>query len=183
MTNLKSVTLTLATASFLVEGKTDKELLENAKIAMAEQLTNGQFPYITYGISDANALTIDKVSPGKIVESTEGRLGIVTGVNKNRMNVTYVNNISVLAPPENFKSSDATFEQARSKRSESYKKVDFWDMGLTGYFKNKGVIHEVVIGKITRGKAKVHVINSSETYSIQEKDLSHYIKDELSEVQ
>lgn len=183
MTNSKLVTLTLASASFVVEGNTDKELLENAKKAMAEQLTTGKFPHITYSINDANALSFDNVLPGKIVESKDGNVGIVTGVNKKTIAVTYTNHRSVLGPPENFKASDIPFEQARSKRKHSSIETDFWYEGNSGYFKNKGEVHEVVIGKISRGKAKVHVVNTSSAYSIPEDKLSFFIKDELSEVQ
>lgn len=183
MTNSKLVTITLASASFIVEGNTDMELLENAKKAMAEQLATGKFPQITYSINDSNALSINNVLPGKIVESKDGNVGIVTGVNKKTINVTYTNHRSVQGPPENFKTSDIPFEQARSKRKNAGIEIDFWFEGYSGFFKNKGEIHEVVIGKITRGKAKVHVVNTNSSYSIPEDKLSFYIKDELSEVQ
>ncbi|MDX1699618.1 MAG: hypothetical protein R3250_03320 [Melioribacteraceae bacterium] len=182
MTNSKLVTLTLATASFLVNGETDKELLENAKKAMAEQLSRGDFPQITYGINDPNALTFDNVLPGLIVESKDGKVGIVTGVNKKTINVTYNNHVSVQGSPHLFKKSDVPFEQARSKRRDASITVDMWMEGESGYLNNKGEIHKVVIGKTTRDKTKVHVVNSSSSYSIPEKNLSHFIKDELEQV-
>ena len=183
MTNTKLVTLSLASASFVVEGNTNEELLENAKIAMAEQLATGKFPHITYSISDANALTFENAFPGQIVESKDGNIGIVTGVNKKTINVTYTNNRSVQGSPGIFKLSNVPFEQARSKRRNSSIEMDYWMEGESGYFKNDGEIHEVVIGKITRGKAKVHVVNTKSSFTLPEEKLSFYIKNEIAEVQ
>lgn len=174
----KLVSLTLNTASFLVKGANDKELLENAKKAMIEQLQNGQFPSITYGINDADSLTFNNVLPGMIVESTSDRkLGIVTGVNKKTINVTYKNFISVQGNPNLFKLSNATFEEARSERDKIRIEDGFWDTGYSGYLHNNGNIYEVVVGKITKGKAKVHVVNSSSVYAVPEDKLSSFIKD------
>ncbi|MEK5209741.1 hypothetical protein [Psychrobacillus sp. FSL H8-0510] len=183
MTNSKLVTLTLASASFVVEGNTNEELLENAKKAMAEQLAIGKFPFINYRINESNSLTIDKVLPGMTVESEDGDVGIITAKYKVKIDVTFANNRSVQGSASIFKSCDIPFEQARSKRSDSSIKAEFWTKGNSGYFKNKGEIHKVVIGKLTGGKAKVHVVNSDVYFTIPVEKLSHYIKDELSEVQ
>lgn len=40
-----------------------------------------------------------------------------------------------------------------------------------------------VNGKITRGKARVYVVNSASAYTLPEDKLSLYIKDEISEIQ
>lgn len=182
MTNLKTVTLTLATASFKVEGKTNEELLENAKKAMAEQLTNGIFPQITYGVHDADVLSFETAFEGQIVESTEGRLGIVTRVNKKTIQVTYVNHITVAGSPQGFKTTNATFEQARSKRSETDKKVNYWTEGHSGYVKTADGIHEIVVGKTTRGKVKLHIVGTTRYFPLSEHEMARHLKDEKSEL-
>ncbi|MEK3977387.1 hypothetical protein MKZ20_21515 [Psychrobacillus sp. FSL K6-2684] len=83
---------------------------------MAEQLSNGIFPSITYGVYEFDVLSLKKVFAGLTIESTDGKLGIVTGVNKKTIPVTYVNHISVAGSPQGFKSSTAT--QARSNGYE-----------------------------------------------------------------
>ena len=85
------------------------------------------------------------------LESKDGNVGIVTGVNKKTINITYTSHRSVQGPPELFKTTDIPFEQARSKRKKSNIVTDFWYTVYSGYFKNKGEVHEVVIGQITRG--------------------------------
>ena len=177
----KTVTLTLASASFTVKGKNDEELLENAKKAMAEQLAKGEFPHITYGIYEANALTLDKVFAGQIVEDKDG-LGIITGVNKKTISVTYANHVSVDASPQHFTSSDATFEQARSKRSEMDKQIKYWTEGHSGYIKTADDIHEIVVGKTTRGKVKLHIVGTKRFFPLSEEEMVRHLKDEKSEL-
>ena len=180
----KTVTLTLASATFVVEGNNDKELLENAKKAMAEQLLNREFPHITYSITDLDSLTFDKVYAGQIVETDkDGTLGIVTGVNKKTINVTLINHRNISGAPQFFKTSKATFEEARSKRDEGYKKINFWSEGYSGYFKNHEGIHEVVVGKMTRGKTKLHIVNTRKYFSVSENQLESLLKDEKAELE
>lgn len=80
---------------------------------------------------------IDNVLPGKIVESKDGNVGIVTGVNKKTINVTYTSHRSVQGPPELFKTTDIPFEQARSKRKESSIETDFGIRFIVGISKIK----------------------------------------------
>lgn len=182
MTNLKTVTLTLVTTSYKVEGKNNEELLENAKKAMAKQLSNGIFPQITYGIHHSDVLSFDSVFAGQIVESLEGKPGIVTGVNKKTIHVTYVNHISVSNSPQVFKSSDASFEQARSKRSEIDKKINYWAEGYSGYIKTADGIHEIVVGKTIRGKVKLHIVGTKRYFPLSENEILKHLKDEKSEL-
>ena len=182
MTNLKTVTLTLATASFKVEGNTNEELLENAKKAMAEQLTQGNFPHITYGVHDSSVLSFENVFEGQIVESTEGRLGIVTVVNKKTIHVTYTNHITVGGSPQGFKPSTATFEQARSKRDEADKKTNYWAEGHSGYIKTADDIYEIVVGKRVRGKVKLHIVGTTRFFPLSEHEMLRHLKDEKSEL-
>lgn len=182
MKNQKTVTLTLAPVSLTVSGNSNEELLAQAKLALAEQLKDGVFPHITYGVYDADALTFDTVAAGQIVESNDGKLGIVTGVNKKTIHVTYKNGQSVAGSPQGFKASDATFEEARFERNASYK-GDMWFEGTGAYLQNKDGIHEVVIGKITRGKAKLHIVNTTRYFSVAEDLLNKVLKDQKSEFQ
>ncbi|MEK5217725.1 hypothetical protein [Psychrobacillus sp. FSL H8-0487] len=181
---MRTVTLTLASASFVVDGKNDNELIENAKKAMAEQLAKGVFPQITYSITDVGSLTFENVYAGQIVErEDDGTLGIVTGVNTKTIHVTLINHRSLSTRPQYFKESKATFEEARSKRDESYKKMNFWTEGYSGYLKNKDGIHEVVVGKMTRGKAKLHIVNTRRYFSVPEDQLELLLKDDKAELE
>jgi len=182
MTNKQTVTLTLSSMSFVVEGTNTEEMVAQAKLAMAQQLKDGVFPSLTYSLNDENALSLNTVSSGLIVESNDGKLGIVTAVNKKTIAVTYKNGVSVTGSPQMFKTSDATFEDARSVRPESYKTSELWFEGSGGYMKNKEEIHEIVVGKISRGKAKLHIVNTNRLFTVKEEDISFYLKDNRSDL-
>ena len=177
----KSVTLTLAPISFVVEGNNDKELLEQAKKAMAAQLVTGKFPYITFNVDDADALTLDTVFAGQVVESHDGNVGIVVAVNKKNIKVTYTGHRTVSGPPQLFKPSTACFEEVRSKRTSYHKEAGYWDEGYSGYLKTNEGIHEVVVGKMTRGNIKLHVINTKKFLSTNENRLRLILRDERNE--
>lgn len=91
---------------------------------MAQQLMVGKFPKITYSIIDANALTFDTVYEGLIVVSDEGKLGIVTGINKKFINVYYTNGIGVSGPPQLFKTSNG-LQLQRMKLEPESKEINF----------------------------------------------------------
>lgn len=52
-----------------------------------------------------------------------------------------------------------------------------WFEGTGAYLKNKDGIHEVVIGKISRGKAELHIVNTTKYFSVAEDVLGRYLKD------
>ncbi|MCM3358068.1 hypothetical protein [Psychrobacillus sp. MER TA 171] len=176
----KTVALTLATMNFKVTGESNEEFLENAKKALVEQLNTGIFPHITYGVYEDNVLTFDTAFPGQIVEATDGKLGIITAINKETINVTLKNGISVQGPPAAFKSSTATFEEARSKRNELDKQNNYWFEGYSAYIKTAQGVKEVVVGKFARGIAKLHVINSNSFIPLSEREMHKHLKDEKS---
>jgi hypothetical protein len=183
MANEKSVTLTLDSITFKVNGNSTEELVQNAKIALAEQLSSGKFPSVTYSIGDANALSIETAYAGLIVESNDGKIGICTAVNKKTIHVTYQNHISVAGSPTIFKASSAKFEEARSKRRDADKKLNWWSEGFTGYLKTGEGIIPVVVGKTKGGKTRLEVINEKSYYSVSEQLMNRDLKDELTELQ
>lgn len=184
MTKLQTVTLKFEPVSIQVAGNNSAELLENAKKAFVEQLTAETMPRVTsYSVGTADALIFDTVYAGQIVESNEGKLGIVSQVNKKTIYVTYQNGDAVSGSPVFFKPSDATFEEARSRRIPQAKDINFWSDGNTGYIKTKEGIREVIVGKVSRGKAKLVVIGARKYLSVSEEHMAKTLKDEKSELE
>ncbi|WP_028393979.1 cupredoxin domain-containing protein [Bacillus cihuensis] len=177
---MKSVTLTLAPATFVVNGNSNEELLENAKKALTEQLTNSIFPHITYAINDADVLTHESAFPGMIVETNNGDKGIITAVNRKNLNVTLTKHRSVSGPPQAFKKSSATFSDARSLRHEIMKPD--WFEGDTGYIKTREGIREFVVGKKSGKKTKIHIIGLNKFVSLTEEQMEIHLKDNKNEL-
>jgi hypothetical protein len=176
----KAITLALDPVTLVVEGKTEKEQLENAKKALITQLEK-QFPHYSYSINDADVLTFDNVKVGMIVETKEGDKGIVTSLNKKTINVALTGHRGVQGPPQAFKVSSATFEEARSNRDE-FMKPD-WREGDTGYLVTKDKVVEAVVGKKSGAKFKVYEVNGSGGhYSLDSKQIQAFLKDHESEV-
>jgi hypothetical protein len=174
----KAVTLDLSPLTLIVQGKDKKELLENAKKAFIEQLAK-KFPAITYSINDADALTIDIIQIGQIVECEKGK-GIVKGKTKNRVSVTLSNSHSFSADPGYFKRCSATFEEVRSRRPDFMK--DIWFEGQSAYLKTRDKIVEVIVGKMNKN-VKLYVVGGNGVhYSVPEEQLNRLLKDELHEV-
>ena len=142
----KSVSITFDSVTVVVEGETDKELLEKAKIAALEEMKQ-KMPPITYSINDYNedALTVELAQPGTTVKTQNGKLGIITAINRKSINITLADGVPLQGPAIAFLKSDAAFEEARHKR-EDWDKPD-WQEGHSAYFKNGKEIHEVVVGK------------------------------------
>lgn len=168
---MKTVTISLSPVSVKVEGSTKAEMLENAKKALIEQLEK-QFPQFSYSVSEGEVLTIDTAHAGMIVECNEGKKGIITGVNQKTINVTYSNGVSVSGSPQLFKPSEATFEEARSKRQDFMVKANMWTEGNAAYLNNKGTFIPVIIGKSKGKKYKLYTINNNgQHYSVEESQL------------
>ncbi|PLS19460.1 hypothetical protein CVD28_03320 [Bacillus sp. M6-12] len=175
----KAVTLILDPVTIIVEGKTDKELLENAKKAYIEQLEK-QFPHFSYSVNEADVLTFDTVKVGMVVENKSGEKGIVTSLNKKTINVTLTGHRAVQGAPQAFKKSSATFDESRSKRHE-FMKPD-WTEGDTGYLETKERIVEVVVGKKAGAKFKVYEVNGSGGhYTLDSKQIQAFLKDDKTE--
>ncbi len=172
---LKSVTLNLAPTTFVVSGKTNEELLANAKKAFIEQISKNLFPHIKYSISDADALTMETSFPGLIVETEEGLKGIVTAVNKKTIDVMLVGHLDANGEPQAFKKSNATFEEARSIRCES--SMLNWNEGDSGYLKTENGFEPVVVGKTTTQKTKLHIIGTNKSVTLTPIELMLYLKD------
>lgn len=188
----KAITITLDPITVVIEGKTDKELLENAKIEMIKQIQI-QFPHFSYSVDSADALTFENSHEGSIVETKEGAFGIITGVNKKSINVTLTGGRSMQGAPQYYKLSDVSFEKARSKRmmhsltnTGDGKVSEFfmeWSEGETGYLKVKDGIKEVVIGKKAGSKYSVYIVNGKGAkYTLTEAQLKSFLRDELSEI-
>lgn len=174
-----SVTFKFPPITVPAEGKNEKELLEHAKAALIEQLQK-EFPFFEYSFHDIDALTYDNVTEGLIVEWQKGAKGIVTRVNKNNIYVVLTGHRIIKAEPQAFKRSNATFEEARSKRFEF--EQDVWREGDSGYLQVEDGIVEVVVGKEVRGKYKVHEINENRrTYSLIFEQMQKFLKDEKPE--
>ncbi|MEI2357874.1 hypothetical protein [Mesobacillus zeae] len=175
------MTLTLAPTTLIVNGNTDEELFENAKKAFVEQLEKSEFPHITYSINDEDVLSIDTALPGLIVETKSGDKGIITAVNKKNINVTLTGHKNVSGPPQAFKKSFATFEEARSKRAEIMKPD--WFEGDTGYIKAADAIHKIIVGKKSGQKRKVHIVDGlNQLFILTEQQMASYLKDDKSEL-
>lgn len=177
----KTVTIILPAISVTVSGANENELLENAKLAVAKQLSDGDFPRLSYSINSSDSLTIDTVKEGMIVE-VDSKVGIVTAVNKKNILVTYSSGITVQGPPTAFVQSTKSFDEARSRRLEHDKSISFWKLGDSGYLAHKGEVYEVVIGKMVRNKAKIHVVNGDKGFTVDSDVLDKVIKDEKNEV-
>lgn len=188
----KAITITLSPISVVVEGNTDKELIENAKTEIIKQMEL-KFPHFSYAVDSADALTLQNVFEGAIVETKEGAYGIITGVNKKTINVTLTGGRGVQGAPQAFKSSDISFEKARSKRrmhsltnSEDGIKSEFlmeWSEGETGYLKAKDGVKEVVIGKKAGKKRYVYIVNGKGArFTLTDAQLESFLKDERSEI-
>lgn len=183
MTNLKTVTLNLAPVNVQVTGNTPEELLENAKKAFIDQLTAETMPGVTsYSVGEAGALDFSTVYEGQIVANSKGELGIVNQVNKKTIFVTYASGRTVSAPPVIFKASDATFEEARSRRNDGLKKENFWHTGDTGYIKLATGTCAVVVGKVTKAKAKLHVVGTRKFVGVSHLEMERLLKEEKSEI-
>lgn len=186
----KTVTISLKEISVVVDGENDKELLANAKKAVVEQI-NTKFPSCTYSISGVGALSFETAYPGTIVSDNNGDLGIVTGVNQKTINVTLTGGRGVYGAPNLFSVSEATFEEARSKRrnfnienvttGESSSLNCGWYEGDTGYLKVKDNERQVVVGKKAGKKYKLYLINEKgASYTVTEEQLKACLKDEPS---
>lgn len=183
MTNLKTVTLNFAPVNIQVSGNTPAELLENAKKAFVEQISIASLPHVSsYSVGSVNALSFETVFTGQVVENNDGKCGIVTQVNKKTIYVTYPSGVTGSGSPSLFISSDASFEKARYRRTTSEKQVNYWNSGHSGYIKLKTGIKEIVVGKITRGKVKLHIVGTNKYVSVNEADVQLYLKDEKSEI-
>lgn len=182
MTNLHSVTLTFAPVTIKVSGETSAELLENAKKAFVDQLSADTIPHVdSYSVGAADALSFETASIGKIVESKDKKLGIISQVNKKTIYITYRNGATVSAPPTFFEASEATFEEARSRRSPSEKEMNFWSAGYSGYIKVKDEILPVIVGKLARGKVKLHLVGTTKYLPATEAQMEKLLKDEISD--
>lgn len=183
MTNVQTVTLNFAPVAIQVAGNNSAELLENAKRAFVEQLTADTMPRVTsYSVGSADALNFETVYEGQIVESNDGKLGIVNQVNKKTIYVTYTDGATVSGSPGLFKTSEATFIEARNHRPKGDKELNLWSPGNTGYIKIKTGIKAVCVGKISRGKVKLLIVGTQKYISITEEQMERLLKDEQSEV-
>lgn len=183
MTNLQTVTLNLAPVTIKVSGNTREELLVNAKKALVAQLSAESMLRITsYTVGAADALDFETVFTGQIVESSDGKLGIVSQVNKKTIYVTYTTGATVQGPPTLFKASEATFEEARKQRTAGEKEINFWSTGFSGYIKVKDEILPVLVGKITKAKVKLHIVGTTKYLSVTEAQMEKLLKDETSEI-
>jgi len=175
----KAVTLDLSPITLFVTGKNDKELLENAKIAFIEEISK-KFPSLSYSINDANALTMQTIRVGQIVECDKG-IGIVISKAQKRVRVTLTGQRTLSGTPELFTPSSASFEEARSKRPSFNK--DEWFEGSSGYIKVANKIESVVVGKRGNLKTKLYIVGTDEYINVTESQLKRFLKDEKSEVQ
>jgi len=174
----KTITIQLDSMSFVVDGTSNEELLENAKREMMKQLSI-KFPHFSYEISDADVLSLENAHPGVIVKDSKGKLGIITSVNpknKRPINVTFKGSISVAGTPQCFKLDNSTFDKARSVRPDY--QTDDWYEGDSGYLKNKTDLIEVVVGKKVRGKYLVFMINNAgKGFQLTDQQLKGLLKD------
>ena len=171
----KTVTFTLQPVSVNATGATQEELLENAKKELIKQL-EGKFPSYSYSVNDTDSLTFDTVKIGLIVETKDGDKGIVTALNKKTINVTLTGGRNVQGAPQAFKKSDATFEEARSKRESSIGE-DFYE-GHSGYLKTNDGIKEVVLGKSSGAKYKLYPVNGEGGfYTLNIAQIKSFLKD------
>ena len=183
MTKLHSVTLNFAPVTIKVSGETNAELLENAKKAFVDQLSADTMPHInTYSVGAADALSFETATVGKIIESKDKKLGIISQVNKKTIYVTYTNGATVSAPPTFFEPSKATFEEARSRRGPSEKEMNFWSAGYSGYIKVKDEILPVLVGKLAKGKVKLHIVGTTQFLPVTEAQMEKLLKDDISEI-
>lgn len=183
MTKLQSVTLNFAPVTIKVSGETNAELLENAKKAFVDQLSADTMPHInSYSVGAADALSFETATIGKIVESKDKKLGIISQVNKKTIYVTYTNGATVSAPPTFFEPSKATFEEARSRRGPSEKEMNFWSAGYSGYIKVKDEILPVIVGKLAKSKVKLHVVGTTQFLPVTEAQMEKLLKDDISEI-
>jgi len=179
MSDFKLVTLTLEPITLVVTGNNNAQLLANAKKKLIKQLT--QEVECTFGIKRAaDTLTLSTAFPGLIVESNEEQIGIVTEVNAENIHVTLKNHIIVTGPPNLFKVSSASFEEARSKRS----KIEgiFWEKGYTGYIQTNEGIREVIVGETYSHMIKLFIINGRKSITLNEQQIKIFLKDELVEL-
>jgi hypothetical protein len=176
----KQLTFHLNPVTVIVTGATEKELIENAKKAVIFQMQL-KFPKFQCSISDLSALTLETAFPGMIVEdSKDGILGIVTSIGKNRLYVTLTGNRDVSGDARLFKKSNASFEEARSRREDFMKNL--WTEGDSCYGKVNGEIKELVVGKKVGKKWQLWIINGDgKGISITESQLS-LLKEEKSEI-
>lgn len=180
----KKITITLRPISVVVEGKDERELLENAKRSLIEQL-NQYFPPYSYSINDADALDFSNVTPGMIVQDNRKTLGIITAVNEKTINVALAGGRLVQASPQLFQPSDATFEEARSRRitNDVTKEMNIWREGDSGYMKSKYGIDPVVVGKKPVKKYKLFIVNGGgRHFSVTEDQLHAFMKEEKEEI-
>lgn len=172
---MKTVTIQLNPISVKADGKTKEEIIANAKKELIKQLEK-QFPVCSYSISEGDVLTMDKAHPGTIVQDEKGMKGIITGVNTKAISVMYSNNSHVQGSPQLFKLSNATFEEARSKRDEFMVKSNMWSEGNTGYLNNNGTLIPVVVGKSKGKKYKLYPINGEGShYALVESQLKSLV--------
>lgn len=182
MTQKRSVTLTFAPVTVNVSGDTNEKLLENAKKEFINNLSSANMPSIhSYHISAAEELSLDTVFAGQIVESLDGKLGIVSHKNKETINVMLSTGLTVTGSPILFKPSDARFNKARYRRTREDKALNNWAAGHSGYIKDDFGRHPVIVGKISRSKVKVYIIGANEFTTFTKDQLEQYVMDESSD--
>ncbi|MED4284829.1 hypothetical protein P4679_23180 [Priestia megaterium] len=174
---MQKVILHLDPIEVIVEkGKTENELIENAKKAVREQLKE-KFPSAKYSLVDMNALSLESVKPGMVVE-VDNQVGIVTVVNKKKINVVISGNRIITGTPEAFKASKKTFKEAMVPRRLMVGMEDYYCEGDCGYISYQGEKIPVIVGKQVRGKSKLWNLEKPGVgYELTQEQLVKFFKD------
>lgn len=179
MTAIRKVTLNFAPVTIQVSGNSNEELLNNAMKTFVDQLSVSTLPQIdSYSVGAAMPLSFDTVYAGLIVESFNGNVGIVHQVNKQTIDVTYASGTSVSGSPELFKPSNASFKKARYRRSAEDKEQNNWSVGHSGFIKNDMSKLPVIVGKVSRGKFKVHIVGDKKHETFTEEEMERFVMDQ-----
>lgn len=173
----KTVTLNLRPIRITVDGKDERELLENAELELKKMVSDGKFSY-QYEVSDADILKEGDVKTGLIVKDMDGRDGIIYDYkpqNKRPISIIYKSGVKVSGSYECFKLSDSTFEEVRHRRQSKAE----WYTGDSGYLKTKSLIVPILVGKMTKTKWEIWAMDTPGKYfTITPQQAKAFLRDE-----
>ena len=176
---MNTITINLKPMSFIVDGDTEEEMLENAKKEMVKEL-GVEFPYFTYSVNSEDVLKEEDAYIGTIVKDEKGNIGIISDIKyKNKMPVvvTMKKGLTVVGTYNAFKLSDKSFEDARYIRSKGMKEV--WNPGDTGYIRVDGIIREVIVGFKQKDQYLLYAINGKGIhYKVPDYRIDFVLKEE-----
>lgn len=160
----------------------DELLMKRIQEKVLEEISQN-FPKFKCSKINIDSLTMETVRVGMVVEEVNNplRKGIVTAINNKTINVTLKGKKDMQGPPQVYRKSNASFEEAGSFYNElnvGDMPIDFYTEGEAGYLYYNNDIIPVVIGKSKGENYKLFPINGDGLYfyALNKRQMSIYFK-------